>query len=246
MEVGGRVCVVTGAARGIGAALAEAMRAAGAESVLRADIRQGEGVERCDVTDEAQVAALIERVWRDHGRIDVFCSNAGIAVGGGPEATDADWDRIWRVNTLAHVYVARHLVPRLLERGEGYLVGTVSAAGLLNHVTAMPYGVTKAAALSLFEWLSIAHHDAGLRVSALCPQGVKTDMLGFGDSMSAVLAQSALEPEQVAQVVLEAMREERFLILPHPEVARYYANRATDNERWLRGMRRMRAGLTKA
>ena len=243
MEVGGRVCVVTGAARGIGAALAEAMRAAGAESVVRADIRQGEGVERCDVTDEAQVAALIERVWRDHGRIDVFCSNAGIAVGGGPEATDEDWDRIWRVNTLAHVYVARHLVPRMLERGEGYLVGTVSAAGLLNHVTAMPYGVTKAAALSLFEWLSIAHHDAGLRVSALCPQGVKTDMLGFGDSMSAVLAQSALEPEQVAQVVLEAMREERFLILPHPEVARYYANRATDNERWLRGMRRMRAGL---
>jgi NAD(P)-dependent dehydrogenase (short-subunit alcohol dehydrogenase family) len=243
MEVGGRVCVVTGAARGIGAALAEAMRAAGAEAVVRVDIREGDGVERCDVTVESEVAGLIERVWREQGRIDVFCSNAGIAVGGGPEATDAEWDRIWRVNTLAHVYVARHLVPRMLERGEGYLVGTVSAAGLLNHVTAMPYGVTKAAALSLFEWLSIAHHDAGLRVSALCPQGVKTDMLGFGDSMSAVLAQSALEPAQVAQVVLEGMREERFLILPHPEVARYYSNRADDNERWLRGMRRMRAGL---
>jgi NAD(P)-dependent dehydrogenase (short-subunit alcohol dehydrogenase family) len=243
MEVGGRVCVVTGAARGIGAALAEAMRAAGARAVVRVDLQAGDGVERCDVTVEAEVAALIERVWREQGRIDVFCSNAGIAVGGGPEATDGDWDRIWRVNTLAHVYVARHLVPRMLEQGEGYLVGTVSAAGLLNHVTAMPYGVTKAAALSLFEWLSIAHHDAGLRVSALCPQGVKTDMLGFGDSMSAVLAQSALEPAQVAQVVLEAMREERFLILPHPEVARYYANRANDNERWLRGMRRMRAGL---
>jgi len=243
MEVDGRVCVVTGAARGIGAALADAMNAAGAQTVVRADIREGDGVERCDVTVESEVAGLIERVWREQGRIDVFCSNAGIAVGGGPEATDEEWDRIWRVNTLAHVYVARHLVPRMLERGEGYLVGTVSAAGLLNHVTAMPYGVTKAAALSLFEWLSIAHHDAGLRVSALCPQGVKTEMLGFGDSMSAVLAQSALEPAQVAQVVLEGMREERFLILPHPEVARYYANRADDNERWLRGMRRMRAGL---
>jgi len=245
MEAAGRVCVVTGAARGIGAALAEALRAAGAEAVVRVDIRDGDGVQRCDVTVEPEVAALIDRVWREHGRIDIFCSNAGIAVGGGPEAADADWDRIWRVNTLAHVYVARHLVPRMLERGEGYLVGTVSAAGLLNHVTAMPYGVTKAAALSLFEWLSIAHGDAGLRVSALCPQGVRTDMLGFGDSMSELLAQNALEPEQVAQTVLDGMREERFLILPHPEVARYFANRADDNERWLRGMRKMRAGLAK-
>jgi len=245
MEAAGRVCVVTGAARGIGAALAEALRAAGAEAVVRVDIRDADGVQRCDVTVEPEVAALIDRVWREHGRIDIFCSNAGIAVGGGPEAADADWDRIWRVNTLAHVYVARHLVPRMLERGEGYLVGTVSAAGLLNHVTAMPYGVTKAAALSLFEWLSIAHGDAGLRVSALCPQGVRTDMLGFGDSMSELLAQNALEPEQVAQTVLDGMREERFLILPHPEVARYFANRADDNERWLRGMRKMRAGLAK-
>lgn len=245
MEAAGRVCVVTGAARGIGAALAEALRAAGAEAVVRVDIRDADGVQRCDVTVEPEVAALIDRVWREHGRIDIFCSNAGIAVGGGPEAADADWDRIWRVNTLAHVYVARHLVPRMLERGEGYLVGTVSAAGLLNHVTAMPYGVTKAAALSLFEWLSIAHGDAGLRVSALCPQGVRTDMLGFGDSMSELLAQNALEPEQVAQAVLDGMREERFLILPHPEVARYFANRADDNERWLRGMRKMRAGLAK-
>ena len=245
MEAAGRVCVVTGAARGIGAALAEALRAAGAEAVVRVDIRDADGVQRCDVTVEPEVAGLIDRVWREHGRIDIFCSNAGIAVGGGPEAADADWDRIWRVNTLAHVYVARHLVPRMLERGEGYLVGTVSAAGLLNHVTAMPYGVTKAAALSLFEWLSIAHGDAGLRVSALCPQGVRTDMLGFGDSMSQLLAQNALEPEQVAQAVLDGMREERFLILPHPEVARYFANRADDNERWLRGMRKMRAGLAK-
>jgi NAD(P)-dependent dehydrogenase (short-subunit alcohol dehydrogenase family) len=243
MEVAGRVCVVTGAARGIGAALAAALDRAGARIVLRADIREDDGVARCDVADEAQVRDLVDGVVREHGRLDVFCSNAGIAVGGGPEASDEDWDRIWRVNTLAHVYVARRVVPLMLQQGGGYLVGTVSAAGLLNHVTAMPYAVTKAGALALFEWLSINHHEAGLRVSALCPQGVKTDMLGFGDSMSKRLAETALEPEQVAQAVIEGMRDERFLILPHPEVARYFANRANDNERWLRGMRKLRASL---
>jgi NAD(P)-dependent dehydrogenase (short-subunit alcohol dehydrogenase family) len=243
MEVAGRVCVVTGAARGIGAALADALAGAGAAAVVRADLNPAEGVVRCDVSKEADIAALVEQVARDHGRLDVFCSNAGIGVGGGPEATDEEWDRIWRVNTLAHVFVARHAVPLMLQQGAGYLVGTVSAAGLLNHVTAMPYAVTKAAALSLFEWLTIAHHDAGLRVSVLCPQGVRTDMLAQDDSMSKFLGQSALEPAQVAQIVLEGMREERFLILPHPEVARYMANRANDNERWLRGMRKLRASL---
>jgi NAD(P)-dependent dehydrogenase (short-subunit alcohol dehydrogenase family) len=244
MEVAGRVCVVTGAARGIGKALADAMADAGAAAVVRADLNPGAGVVACDVSKEADVAGLVEQVAREHGRLDVFCSNAGIGVGGGPEATDEEWDRIWRVNTLAHVFVARHVVPLMLQQGAGYVVGTVSAAGLLNHVTAMPYAVTKAAALSLFEWLAIAHHDAGLRVSVLCPQGVRTDMLAHDDPMSKFLGQSALEPAQVAQIVLDGMREERFLILPHPEVARYMANRATDNERWLRGMRKLRARLT--
>ena len=244
MEVAGKVCAVTGAARGIGQALADALAGAGAAAVVRADLNSGPGVLRCDVSREADVAALVEQVAREHGRLDVFCSNAGIGVGGGPEVSDADWDRIWRVNTLAHVFVARHAVPVMLRQGSGYLVGTVSAAGLLNHVTALPYAVTKAAALSLFEWLAIAHHDAGLRVSALCPQGVRTDMLAHDDGMSSFLGQTALEPAQVAQAVIDGMREERFLILPHPEVARYMANRAGDNERWLRGMRRLRAGLT--
>jgi len=243
MEVAGQVCVVTGGARGIGRALVQALRDAGAKAVVAADLDQAGGAVRCDVSVESDVASLVAGVVREHGGIDIFCSNAGIAVGGGPEASDADWDRIWRVNVLSHVYVARHVVPVMLERGGGYLVGTVSAAGLLNHLTAMPYGVTKAGALSLFEWLAIAHHEAGLRVSVLCPQGVRTDMLAHGDAMSRRLAESALEPGEVARAVLEGIAKERFLILPHPEVARYMANRATDNERWLRGMRRLRAGL---
>ena len=243
MNADGRICVVTGAARGIGKALADALTGAGAGAVVRADLRAGDGVMACDVSNEAEVKALVEQVVREHGRLDIFCSNAGIGVAGGPEASDEDWDRIWRVNTLAHVFVARHVVPVMLDQKSGYLLGTVSAAGLLNHVTAMPYAVTKAAALSLFEWLAIAHHDAGLRVSVLCPQGVRTDMLAHDDGMSKFLGQGALEPADVAQAVLEGMREERFLILPHPEVARYMANRANDNERWLRGMRKLRASL---
>jgi short-subunit dehydrogenase len=141
---------------------------------------------------------------------------------------------------MAHVYAARAVVPQMLERGEGYILGTVSAAGLLNHITAMPYGVTKAAALSLFEWLAIAHGDDGLRVSVLCPQGVRTRMLEEAEREGRFLSEGALEPERVAEIVLEAIGEERFLILPHPEVAEYFQRKAADYDRWLRGMRRLR------
>src|SRR5262245_6683603 len=187
MELSEKVIVVTGAARGIGLALASRFIAEAPRAVVMADVdgsrvegeaaRIGASGMRCDVSDESDVASLVRDVEKTHGRIDVFCSNAGIAVGGGPEASDDDWSRIWDVNVMSHVYVARHMLPGMLARKEGYLLGTVSAAGLLNHVFAAPYGVTKAAALSLFEWLSIAHGDEGIRVSCLCPQGVKTDML---------------------------------------------------------------------
>jgi NAD(P)-dependent dehydrogenase (short-subunit alcohol dehydrogenase family) len=188
---------------------------------------------------------MVSEIEHKHGRIDVFCSNAGIAVGGGPEASDADWQRIWEVNVMSHVYVARHVLPGMLARNEGYLLGTVSAAGLLNHVFAAPYGVTKAAALSLFEWLAIAHGDAGIRVSCLCPQGVKTDMLAAERERlhTDFLTTGALEPEAVADVVVEGIAAERFLILPHPEVAGYFRRKADDYDRWLRGMRRLRANL---
>src|SRR3989475_4397726 len=258
MEVADRVVVVTGGARGIGRALARRFAHAGAEAIVVADsdadgawtvAREIGGMAiRCDVSREEDVANLVLKTLTAKGRIDVFCSNAGIAVGGGPEATTSEWQRIWDVNVMSHVFVARHVLPGMLDRKEGYMLGTVSAAGLLNHVFAAPYGVTKAAALSFFEWLAIVHGDAGIRVSCLCPQGVKTDMLAAEQAQLGVnfLTEGALEPEAVAQAVVQGIAEERFLILPHPEVAEYFRRKADDYDRWLRGMRRLRKSLVVA
>jgi len=257
VDVTGRVVVVTGGAKGIGRALATRFATAGAEAVIVADldVEGAKAVAReigatpigCDVSREPEVKELVDRVQVDHGRIDIFCSNAGIAVGGGPEASNEDWQRIWEVNLMSHVFVARHVLPGMLARGEGYLLGTVSAAGLLNHVFAAPYGVTKAAALSLFEWLSIAHGAEGIRVSCLCPQGVRTDMLAAEKRLGLeFLTDNALEPESVAEIVLQGIRDEKFLILPHPEVADYFHRKADDYDRWLKGMRRMRANIQSA
>jgi NAD(P)-dependent dehydrogenase (short-subunit alcohol dehydrogenase family) len=254
MEVADRVVVVTGAARGIGRALARRFATERAAAVVVADVNPdgaaavareiGGMAVTCDVSREAEVVDLVGQVQKAHGRIDIFCSNAGIAVAGGAEAATSDWQRIWDVNLMSHVFVARHVLPAMLERKEGYLVGTVSAAGLLNHVFSAPYGVTKAAALSFFEWLSIAHGDEGIRVSCLCPQGVKTDMLAAERNLGVdFLTAGALEPEQVAAVVMDGIRTEGFLILPHPEVAQYFNRKAQDYDRWLKGMRRLRAGL---
>jgi NAD(P)-dependent dehydrogenase (short-subunit alcohol dehydrogenase family) len=257
MDVTGRAIVVTGGAKGIGRALATRFATAGAAAVIVADldVEGAKAVAReigataigCDVSRESDVKKLVDRVQAEHGRIDIFCSNAGIAVGGGPEASNEDWQRIWEVNLMSHVFVARHVLPGMLARGEGYLLGTVSAAGLLNHVFAAPYGVTKAAALSLFEWLSIAHGADGIRVSCLCPQGVKTDMLAAEKRLGLeFLTDNALEPEAVAEIVLQGIRDEKFLILPHPEVADYFHRKVDDYDRWLKGMRRMRANIQSA
>jgi NAD(P)-dependent dehydrogenase (short-subunit alcohol dehydrogenase family) len=255
MELKDQVIVVTGAARGIGRALVRRFATERPEAVVVVDI-DGDGAAqvakeigatsaRCDVAVERDVKRLIDEVVSTHGRIDLFCSNAGIAVGGGPEAADRDWQRIWDVNLMAHVYVARHLLPGMLARKHGYLLGTVSAAGLLNHVFAAPYAVTKAAALSFFEWLAIVHGDDGIHVSCLCPQGVRTDMLEAERSQLGInfLTEGALEPEAVADAVVKGIAEERFLILPHPEVAEYFRRKADDYDRWLRGMRRLRHNL---
>jgi NAD(P)-dependent dehydrogenase (short-subunit alcohol dehydrogenase family) len=253
MKVLDKIVVVTGGANGIGRALCSRFAAEGARAVIVADIDSAGAIEvakanppaeavTANVAVEAEVAALVDRVLDKHGRIDLFCSNAGIGVAGDCSVPDREWQRIWEVNVMAHVYAARAVLPGMLARAEGYLLQTVSAAGLLSQIGSAPYAVTKHAALALAEWLAITYGDAGLKVSALCPQGVRTNMLEraeFGGG--AFLREGALEPEQVADAVIQGLDEEKFLILPHPEAAEYFRRKATDYDRWLRGMRRLQA-----
>jgi NAD(P)-dependent dehydrogenase (short-subunit alcohol dehydrogenase family) len=264
MEIGGRVCVVTGGASGIGKALSGAFAGAGAKGVVVADIDQ-DGAEVVaaglrdkghaahavsgDVSVQDDVDRFVAVAIKEFGPVDVFCANAGILVAGGVEVPDSDWERIWKVNVQSHVCAVRSVLPSMLERGEGYLVHTASAAGLLTQLGSAPYSVTKHAVVALAEWLSITYHDAGLRVSCLCPQGVWTGMTGAATRDAGVVAEATagrdgmLEPETVADVVLQAIRDEQFLILPHPAVADYEQRRAGDRERWLRGMRRVQAQI---
>jgi NAD(P)-dependent dehydrogenase (short-subunit alcohol dehydrogenase family) len=246
------VVVVTGGGGGIGSALSRRFAADGARQVVVSDIDPdaaervaaeiGGTAVRADVTVESDVADLVRGTMTAHGRIDIYCSNAGIAFGGGPEAPDQAWRQSWDVHVMAHVYAARALLPGMLERGEGYIVGTISAAALLNHVLAAPYAVTKAAGLSFFEWLAIAYHERGIRVSALCPQGVRTAMLAQEGERNFLTA-GALDPDEVAQAVAEGVHDERFLILPHAEVGEFFQRKAADYDRWLRGMRRLRGRI---
>ena len=241
--------IVTGGGGGIGGALCRRFAADGASQVVVSDIdRQaaeavaaeiGGTAVPADVTVESDVADLVRTTLKTFGRVDIYCSNAGIAFGGGPEASDEAWRQSWDVHVMAHVYAARALIPGMRERGEGYIVGTISAAALLNHILAAPYAVTKAAGLSFFEWMAIAYHDEGIRVSVLCPQGVRTAMLAQEGERNFLTA-GALSPAEVAGTVVEAIRDERFLILPHPEVGEFYLRKASDYDRWLRGMRRLR------
>ncbi|HET7749931.1 MAG TPA: SDR family oxidoreductase [Terriglobales bacterium] len=252
MQVKGRVVVVTGGGNGIGRALCRRFAAEGARAVIVADVQAAaaEQVAReidgraiaANVAREPEVVRLVEQVIKECAAIDLFCSNAGIGAKGGVEAADEEWSRSWEVNVMAHVYAARAVLPHMLARREGYLLQTVSAAGLLTQLGSAPYAVTKHAALALAEWILITHGDQGIKVSALCPQGVRTDMLKraeFGGG--AFLLEGALEPEQVAEEVVKGLAEERFLILPHPEVAEFFRRKATDYERWLRGMRCLQA-----
>jgi len=252
MEIQGRVVVVTGGANGIGRAMCHKFAQEGARGVVVADLDK-EGAQRVakeingfpittNAAKEADVKLLVEATTNQFGHIDVLCSNAGIGVAGGPEAPDKDWQRSWEVNVMAHVYAARAVLPQMLERKEGYLVQTVSAAGLLMQIGSAPYSVTKHAALSFAEYLAVTYGDQGIRVSALCPMGVKTDMLRRADfAGGAFLLEGALEPEQVAQAVVEGMKQEKFLILPHPEVEKFFQNKAGDYDRWLRGMRKLQS-----
>ena len=255
MRLDGRIAVVTGGAGGIGAALARRFAAEGAAAVVVADLDGAAAADVAagigpvalgvgtDVTDEEQVRALVATAEERYGRIDLFCANAGVTAGEGLAAPDADWQRAWSVNVLGHVYAARAVLPGMLARGEGYLLQTCSAAGLLTAVGDAPYTVTKHAAVGLAEWLSITYRERGIRVSALCPQGVRTPMLtrgidaGHTGALVTAAAGAVLAPDEVAQAVVEGLAAERFLILPHPEVADYVRHKAADPDRWLGGMR---------
>ena len=252
MKVAGKVAVVTGGATGIGRALCRRFAAEGARAVVVADLDAhgaaavageiGGWALAVDVAREADVGELVAAVTKRYGGIDLFCSNAGIIIEGGLETSDDAWQSIFGVNVFAHLYAARAVLPGMLARGGGYLLQTVSAAGLLSQIGSAPYAVTKHAALALAEWISITYGDRGIGVSAICPQGVRTNMLlrprPGGESF---LVAGAVEPEQVADAAIEGLADERFLILPHPEVAEYFQRKVSDYDRWLRGMRRLQA-----
>jgi NAD(P)-dependent dehydrogenase (short-subunit alcohol dehydrogenase family) len=253
MELADRHVVITGAASGIGAACAGRFAREGARVVVcdldgdrAAEVaaRIGGSAITADVGQEPSLRALIERAQAEGGPIDLFFSNAGIGgPSGGPEADDAELERTWRINVMAHVWAARVLVPGWVARGEGYLLSTASAAGLLTQVSALGYSMTKHAAVAVAEWLAITYGDAGIRVSCLCPQAVRTPMLDLAleDPIGAapLLAGGLLEPDDVADAVVEGIREERLLILPHAKVAEHMALKGANPERWVRGMRRL-------
>lgn len=271
MELRDQVVVVTGGASGIGRALAERFAAEGARGVVVADLDEAGAIAvadaigptargiRCDVTSEDDLVATIALAAEAFGPVDLFCANAGVAVGIDEQTDDAVWDLALGVNVRAHVLAARLLVPGWLERGSGYFLATASAAGLLTQVGSAPYAVSKHAAVAFAEWLSVTYGDRGIGVSCLCPMGVDTPLLhGIGrDPQSGAVvtpdddpspatsvvkaAGVVLAPEDVAGIVVEGLRDERFLILPHPEVGDFVRRKATDHDRWIAGMRRLQA-----
>ncbi len=252
MQIKDKVVVVTGGASGIGKSLCERFAQEGARAVVVADIDlvgaevTANSIEASvatlvagtDVGVEAQVNELVTRSEDAFGQIDLFCSNAGIFTAGGENVATDEWQKIWDINLMAHVFAARAVLPAMLERGDGYLLNTSSAAGLLSQVGSAPYSVTKHAAIGFAEWLSITYGSRGIKVSVLCPQAVRTNMTAGGDGGVAGL-DGMLEPDQLAQTVIETLAEERFLVLPHPEVLTYMRRKTDDYDRWLGGMRRL-------
>ncbi len=256
MELRDKVVVVTGSAKGIGFALAERFVAEGVRGLAVVDLDPGDcqaAAERlgtvamdraADVSDPGEIADVVAQTEERFGPIDLFVSNAGIGTNQGVDAPTDVWQRIWDVNVMAHVHAAHAVLPSMLARGDGYLLSTASAAGLLSNIGDAPYTVTKHAAVALAEWLSITYGDRGIKVSCLCPQGVRTDLLmsGLGGGAAdTVAAQGVIEPSDVAEAVVAGLAAEQFLILPHPEVAQYEQRKATDRDRWLAGMRRLQA-----
>jgi NAD(P)-dependent dehydrogenase (short-subunit alcohol dehydrogenase family) len=255
MDIKDKVVVVTGAASGIGLALSRRFATEAAAGLVLTDrdsnvtriARELEALAVVgDVSSEAHIKNVVAAALERFGRIDLFCSNAGISVRGAFETvSDDDWQRIWQINLMAHVYAARAVLPVMLEAGGGYLLQTASAAGLLTQIGGAPYAVTKHAAVAFAEWLAITYGDRGIKVSCLCPQGVRTPLLQSAPGQAhALLDAGAIEPEQVADAVVAGLKTESFLILPHPDVADFFQRKASDYDRWLRGMRRLQQRLS--
>ena len=249
MELSNKVAVITGGSGGIGRAMTKAFIKEGAKAIVLVDLDEeavntaatelGCDGETCDVTDEAQLAAVVKRTLDKYGRIDLFCSNAGAGAGGLlTDASNDIWQKQWELHVMSHLYAARAVLPGMIERGEGYLLNTASAAGLLAAIGSGPYTVTKGAAIKLAEFLSISHGDEGIKVSVLCPQGVNTAMAprSLGDGQT----DGIIEADELAETVVNTIREERFYVLPHPEVEDYVRRKGDNIDRWLGGMRRLR------
>ena len=250
MKLAGKHAVVTGGANGIGRALAQKFAAEGARVVVAdLDIERASELASeidglavaVDVSDESSLRTLVECAEDKNGPIDLFCSNAGIGFFGGIEVANEDWQKIWDVNVMAHVYAARAVLPSMLERGEGYLLNTASAAGLLTQIDSASYSTTKHAAVGFAEWLAVTYGDRGIRVSVLCPQAVRTAMTAGFENGGVAGVDGMIEPDEVADCVIEALGDERFLILPHPTVEKYLQAKTGDYDRWISGMRRLRA-----
>jgi len=251
MDIRNRIVVITGGASGIGAALARRFHAEGARGIVVADLQAdalravaaevGGLAVPCNVANEADIQALVARTERELGPIDIFCSNAGIARLGDEDVPDDEWQLNWDIHVMAHVYAVRAVAPLMAQRGEGYLVHTASAAGLLSHIQSATYSVTKHAAVAFAEWVSIKYREQGVRVSVLAPQAVRTPMTARPDGAAVASVGGMIEPSELAECVVRSMAREEFLILPHPGVRDYMVRKATDVDRWLKGMARWRA-----
>jgi len=249
MELRDKVIIVTGAARGIGLGLCKRFALEQPQAIVMSDLEESNIAESaealgaqaiaCDVAVEEDVQRLVNQTLDQYGRVDLFCANAGIVAPEGIHASNEQWQRVMDVNFTSHLYSTRAVLPSMLKRGEGCLMHTASAAGLLTSIGAASYSVSKHAAVAFAEWVSITYGDRGIHVACLCPQGVDTDMIKGNDPLSDLLREQAVSIDQVAEDVVVALREKRFLILPHSEVHRFTQNRASDHERWLRGMRKI-------